>query len=479
MQTLRYVSTRGIAPAVPYCEAIQAGFAPDGGLYVPEPATYPGFHKSRLDILRRDQPSYIDTMIEWTYPFVDGVDMHTYRRIVADAFAPAQWGEDPAPIRKLSDKVSILELFHGPSGAFKDHAMQPVGKEFAHWLKRSGKSLTILVATSGDTGPAAVEAFRGVSGVRVIVFYPKDGTSTFQAKQMTAHAEGNIFVIAIDGSFDDCQAIVKNLGKRKDMVDSLNLSGVNSINWGRIKYQIGYYAYAWSRVATSPNDEVTFIVPSGNFGNIFAGFEARQMGLPIRLVMATNANKVLVDFFQSGVYAPWEHEIKTMSPSMNITKASNIERLLFYVTGYDPEATRGYMELVERQGSFELAKAHLKRLRECGIFADFANDDDCRLAMREVYENEQYKKYIMDPHTAVAYVVWKRLKHDAHQSVILSTAAPYKFDAAVQSAIGRVGDRPDRFKDLERAPDGSNVIHLSKDPEKTVDFLKSTFAKAA
>ena len=476
MKEMEYITTRGKAPVAFYCDAVMAGFAPDKGLYVPR--HFPHMHANRIQLLRAERPSYCDTQFEWTFPFVSGIGAPTYKNIIESAFSKGAWGDDPAPVRRLTDQLSVFELFHGPSGAFKDHPMQPVAREFEYLLAITNRKITIVVATSGDTGPAAIEAFRGLKNVRVVVFFPKDGTSDFQRKQMTAMATGNVFVVAVDGSFDDCQAIVKELGNRRDLVEALCLSGVNSINWGRIKYQIGYYPYAWSRVAQNNSDIITVVVPSGNFGNALAGIYAQTMGLPIRIVIATNANRILVDFFRSGVYRPWKEEIRTISPSMNITKASNIERLIFLITGCDADRTRAYMEQVEKEGGFTLDPRDFDTLRSLRVHADFVTDDDCTDAIRTVYHAHDH--YVMDTHTAVGYTIAQRiLKRTAGQVVVMSTAAPYKFDPAVSKAIGHAPARPLRFIGLESARDASNVVYLSKDANEAEQYLRNVVAKAA
>ncbi len=449
MSQPRFVSTRGGVPPAAYENAILSGLAGDGGLFTLK--ELPHVSKEWLRLLRGGRFDYRTLSLELS-SLLDGdsIPVQDRRRIINDAFSPDVWGKDPAPVKRLERDVHIMELWHGPSAAFKDLPMQPVGREFNYLLQKRGERKTVVVATSGDTGPAAIEAFRGSPNVDIVVLFPIKGTSPFQGQQISTPTESNVFPVGIEGVFDDCQALVKVLFRRPELVERLKLSGVNSINWGRIRSQIVYYFHLWGQIARDDDEIVTIIVPAGNFGNALAGYFAQETGLPIRIVIATNTNRMLTDFIGHGLYKPASEVVPTISPSMDINVSSNIERLLFRITGNDPSAVVAYMKQLAEQGYYQLRPVHMANLRATGIRADWASESECKDWMYHVYKKYGY---IIDPHTAAAYAVFKKMTYVFGQVVILSTASPIKFEDAVRSAgITAELERPAKFIGIEKLP---------------------------
>ena len=400
---MRYVSTRGEAPALNFVDVTLAGLARDGGLFVPEswpvlsPATIASF---------AGKP-YAEVAVEVIKPFVGdsiaAADLSRMAREAYDTFRhPAV-----APLIQLADNTFVLELFHGPTLAFKDLAMQFLGRLMDHALAKRGERTTIVVATSGDTGGAAVEAFRGRSHVDLIVLYPDGRVSDVQRRMMTTQDDANVHAIAIDGTFDDCQNIVKGLFNHHAFRDQVRLSGVNSINFARIVAQVVYYFTAAVALG-APHRKVAFTVPTGNFGDIFAGYVASRMGLPIdRLTVATNVNDILARTLASGTYEPRGVE-PTMSPSMDIQISSNFERLLFDASGRDAAAVRGLMASLDQSGSFTIGARALANIRE--MFSAGRADEQETAATIRAWMKEA--GYCADPHTAVALAVAEKETRD-------------------------------------------------------------------
>ena len=447
---MRYVSTRGEAPALDFREATLAGLASDGGLYVPE--RWPSF--TRDDIAGLAGLSYVDTAVRVLAPFAAGsLDEETLRRLCTTAYG--RFAHDAVtPLVQLDQRHWLLELFHGPTLAFKDVALQLLGQMFEHFLAGSDRQLTIIGATSGDTGSAAIDAVAGRAGVDIFMLHPRGRVSDVQRRQMTTVLAPNVHNIAIDGSFDDAQALVKMMFNDRDFAGRFDLSAVNSINWARLAAQVVYYFYAAVRLG-APGRKVAFAVPTGNFGDVFAGYVAAQMGLPVaRLIVATNVNDILHRALSARDYSVGA-VTATATPSMDIQVSSNFERLLFDLDGRDGTATAAQM------GGFEASRAMTLSDRQFqGAGELFASDridaDEMAMAMRWAHDRAGQ---VLDPHTAVGLAAARRTSLPAEVPVVtLATAHPAKFRDAVERATAvrprlpaRVGDlfeREERFDTL-------------------------------
>ena len=443
--SLRYISTRGEAPPLDFVEVMLAGLARDGGLYVPESwpqldaATIAGF---------AGRP-YAEVAADIVGRFVGGsIAEHDLARMTQEAYGSFR---HPAtvPLAQFGVSTFVLELFHGPTLAFKDLAMQLLGRLMDHVLAERGERITIVVATSGDTGGAAVEAFRGRAQADLIVLYPDGRISDVQRRMMTTATDDNVHALAIDGTFDDCQAIVKGLFNHHAFRDRVRLSGVNSINWARIVAQVVYYIT--SAVALgAPHRKVAFTVPTGNFGDVYAGYVAQRMGLPVdRLMIATNVNDILVRTLATGTYEVRE-VVPTASPSMDIQVASNFERLLFEADCRDPRPVRAAMGSLAQSRRFSLSAEALAEVR--GHFsADHADEAETAATIRTMLRETGM---LVDPHTAVALAVAEKDVHDPSlPTIVLSTAHPAKFPNAVEAACGVRPKLPDWLADLGERPE--------------------------
>jgi threonine synthase len=437
---MRYVSTRGEAPALDFVEVMLAGLARDGGLYVPE--TWPEYAPSAIAGFA-GRP-YAEVAVEVIRPFVGGsLPEAELARMAREAYGAFRHPA-VAPLVQLGTNLFVLELFHGPTLAFKDLAMQLVARLMDHVLGQRGERTTIVVATSGDTGGAAVEAFRGRAQVDVVVLFPHGRISEVQRRMMTTAADDNVHALAIEGTFDDCQALVKGMFNHHAFRDRLRLSGVNSINWARIVAQAVYYFTAAVALG-APHRKVAFTVPTGNFGDVYAGYVASRMGLPVdRLVVATNVNDILVRAFSTGDYEIRD-VVPTASPSMDIQVSSNFERLLFDAYGRDAKAVRALMGSLSQSRRFAVSAQALRSMR--ALFgADRADEDECAATMR-AWNREA--RYCADPHTAVALAVAEKEARDPSvPMVVLSTAHPAKFPEAVEAACGIKPRLPDWLADL-------------------------------
>jgi threonine synthase len=445
---MKYISSRGEAPILGFCEAMLAGLARDGGLYLPEtwpqmtPAEIRGiaglpFHEAALRVLS---------------PFVgDEIEAATFAGLLADAYAGFRHAA-VAPLVQTGPNSFILELFHGPTLAFKDIAMQLLGRIMDHVLSQRGRRATIVGATSGDTGSAAIEAFRGRANVDIFILYPHGRVSPVQQRQMTTVADANVHALAVEGTFDDCQALVKAMFNDHGFRDRLMLSGVNSINWARIMAQIVYYFAAAANLG-APERQVSFCVPTGNFGDIFAGYAAKRMGLPVdRLIIATNENDILARTIATGRYET--HKVTaTTSPSMDIQVSSNFERLLFEASGRDPGQVRRLMDGLTQSGAFTLPAAMHAEIRK-DFDAGKASQAEVASTIRALREGNGY---LADPHTAVGLHV---AGHFALKSptVTLATAHPAKFPAAVKAASGEEPQLPQWLGNLMQRPERFEVV---------------------
>src|SRR5579885_479977 len=444
---MKYISTRGDAPSASFIDVLLAALARDGGLYVPE--SWPQLSSDAIKGFKGK--SYAETAFEVIKPFVGGsISGADLKRMIGEAYTtfalPAV-----APLHELKSGEYLLELFHGPTLAFKDVAMQLLARLMDHALSVRNQRVTIVGATSGDTGGAAVEAFRGRERADLVMLFPQGRVSDVQRLMMTTATESNIHALAIDGTFDDCQAIVKGLFNDHAFRDRLKLSGVNSINFARIVAQIVYYFTAAVSLG-APDKKLSFVVPTGNFGDIFAGYVAKQMGLPVeRLVIATNVNDILARTLTSGRYE-LRPVIATESPAMDIQISSNFERLLFDAYGRDAGAVRKIMDELP-SGGFSIAEKPLAAIRE--IFdAGRAGEAETLATIRAVY---QESGYLLDPHSAVGIAVARKLKVKAPY-VSLGTAHPAKFPDAVEKASDIRPALPPRLSDLTKRKERFDVL---------------------
>jgi threonine synthase len=437
---VRYISTRGEAPPLGFIDVTLAGLARDGGLYVPE--SWPVFAPERIAGLA-GRP-YPEAVCEVLSPFVGGaLDPADLARMAREAYEVFRH-PSVAPLVQLGPGTFVLELHHGPTLAFKDLAMQFLARLMDHALAQRGERATIVCATSGDTGGAAVEAFRGRRNVDVVALFPRGRISEVQRRMMTTAPDDNVHALAIEGTFDDCQALVKALFNHHAFRDRVRLSAVNSINWARIVAQVVYYFTAAVALG-GPDRKVAFTVPTGNFGDVFAGYVAMRMGLPIdRLVVATNVNDILVRVLETGDYAP-RAVTATTSPSMDIQVSSNFERLLFDAYGRDAGAVRALMGSLAQSQRYSIAPGPLAEIRS-RFAAGRADEEETAAAIRAAYTDADY---LIDPHSAVAVAVANKEPRDAAvPMIVLSTAHPAKFPDAVAAACGRRPALPDWLADL-------------------------------
>ncbi len=435
---MNYISTRGEAPARGFAGVLLAGLAEDGGLFMPE--TWP--HLSPAELRSWRGLPYAEVAARVMHPFVaDAVPFDTLLAMTHDAYAG--FGHPAVvPMVQIETNVWSLELFHGPTLAFKDMAMQVLGRLFAHVLQAEGKRITIVGATSGDTGSAAIEACAGRQGIDMVILHPEGRTSEVQRRQMTTVKAGNIANIAVAGTFDDCQDLVKAMFADQPFRDEVHLSAVNSINWARIAAQIPYYVYA-ALALGAPEREVAFSVPTGNFGNVMAAWAARRMGVPIsRLVVASNRNDILARFLDSNDMSVRQVE-PSLSPSMDIQVSSNFERLLFELLDRDPHATAATMQAFRRTGRMAVPDAAWHRART--LMHGFRLDDAGTGAeIRRLHA----QGYLADPHTAIGIAAARALPCGHAPTICAATAHPAKFPDAMEEATGTRPPLPPRLADL-------------------------------
>jgi len=465
---LRYLSTRGEAPELAFDDVLLAGLAADGGLYVP--AAYPSL--SAAEIAALAGVPYAEAATRLIAPFAEGLGRDVLAQATQDAYAGFSHTAI-TPLAQIDDNLFVLELFHGPTLAFKDLAMQLLGRLMSHVLTERGLKATIVGATSGDTGAAAIEAFKGQSAVDVFILYPDRRVSDVQRRQMTTVADSNVYTIALDGSFDDAQAILKSLFRDAAWRARLGLAGVNSINWARVVAQMVYY-FTSAVALGSPHRKISFAVPTGNFGDVLAGYVAKRMGLPVeRLIVATNANDILARAFASGRYEP-RGVTPTQSPSMDIQVSSNFERLLFDACGRDAGATRSAFASLEQAGGFDIPPDALAAI--CRDFdAQAVSEPETSAEIAFTYERTGY---VLDPHTATGVRAARaRLAKDPETPVIaLATAHPAKFPAAIRRAIGVDIELLARLKPILDAPE--RFMRLENDEARIKTFIEGN-ARAA
>ncbi len=464
MDSARYLSTRGGDSGRRFSEILLEGLAPDGGLYLP--SAYPRLDAAALRSWRGlSYPELAERVVEL---FVDDIPAADLRELIHRTYTPEVFGtEEITPLTRLDDELWLLELANGPTLAFKDMAMQLLGALFEYQLGRRGETLNILGATSGDTGSAAEYAMRGRGGISVFMLSPQGRMSPFQQAQMFTLQDANIHNLAVQGVFDDCQDIVKAVSADLDFKRRLRIGTVNSINWARLLAQVVYYVAGWLAAADREDQQVSFTVPSGNFGNICAGHVARMMGLPIRcLVLATNENNVLEEFLRTGAYrvrgAAETHQ--TSSPSMDISKASNVERFVFDLLDRDAERTRQlFGEAVPQAGGFTLTPAELARVADFGFVAGRSEHAD-RLATIGAVWRESGR--LIDTHTADGVHVARGHIEDGVPMIVLETAQPAKFADTVREATGITPPLPTSLSDIESLPLRCEVIAPDADVVK-------------
>ncbi|MEP3048576.1 MAG: threonine synthase [Roseibium sp.] len=446
---MKYSSTRGEAPVLEFSDVLLQGLARDGGLYLPK--TWPQFDAAKIASFAGK--SYEDVAFEVISPFVDGsIPDSDLKGMIADSYAGFR---HPAvtPLVQTGSNTFILELFHGPTLAFKDVAMQLLGRMMDYVLTKRGLRATIVGATSGDTGGAAIEAFRGRERTDIFILFPDGRVSNVQRRQMTTPKEDNVHALALTGNFDDCQAIVKGMFNHFAFRDRVALSGVNSINWARILAQIVYYFVAGAALG-APNRKISFTVPTGNFGDIFAGYAAMKMGLPIeKLIVATNVNDILARTLETGRYEKRGVE-PTISPSMDIQVSSNFERLLSEVCGRDGEAVRRMMNQLNQSGSFTIEDGPLGEIRT-HFGAGRCNEQETETTIASLW---QEAGYLLDPHTAIGVHVAKSHEDSTTPMVVLGTAHPAKFPDAVEKASGVRPDLPENLTDMMTAEERQQVL---------------------
>ncbi|MEI6287154.1 MAG: threonine synthase, partial [Bacillota bacterium] len=441
---MKYVSTRNRKEKLTASEVIIKGIAPDGGLYVPE--VMPQFDLTMMGIM--PSCSYQERVAVIIEQFLPEFTEKEIDKAVAAAYNKNNFDvKEIAPVVLLESGTAVLELWHGPTAAFKDMALQllPQLLKLAMKKTKDKSKIAILTATSGDTGKAALEGFKNVPGTKIIVFYPFDGVSAVQKQQMVTTEGDNTYVIGCSGNFDDAQTGVKDIFADQEFAKELlskkiKLSSANSINWGRLLPQIAYYFSAYAEMQNHKqiglSEKLNFVVPSGNFGNILAGYCAKAMGLPInKLICASNSNNVLAEFFATGKYNRKRNFMKTISPSMDILVSSNLERLLFLVSNGDSEKVNSWMSQLALDGEYSIDPKTAAAIKEV-FWADWIDEEDTLHTINKVYFE---RGYLLDPHTAVAWRSLERYRKqtgDSTPSVIVSTASPFKFNEAVLGAIG-------------------------------------------
>lgn len=466
---MKYISTRGQTEPMDFSDVLLMGLAPDGGLMLPE--SYPQVDSATLNEWRK--LSYPELAFEIMRLFATDIDETDLKDIINRTYTKEVFGSDDiVPVRQLEDDLYILGLSNGPTLAFKDVAMQFLGNAFEYVLKKKGKRLTIIGATSGDTGSAAEYALRGKDNIEVFMMSPHGKMSEFQRAQMYSLTDANIHNIAIKGMFDDCQDIVKALQQDADFKAKYSLGTVNSINWGRILAQIVYYFKAYFAVTENNDEKITFCVPSGNFGNICAGHIAREMGLPVdRLIVATNENDVLNDFFNQGVYTPRpaDKTYVTSSPSMDISKASNFERFVYLLLEKDSNRVHELFDGVKTGKGFDLSDVLDAVNSRYGFAAGKSTHQDRLNTIKSVYEN--YNDLI-DPHTADGVKVARELQKEGEVIVCAETALPVKFSETIFEAVGEIDiERPEHTKDIESLE--QHVTVLDNDASLVADEIRA------
>ncbi|HEU5079432.1 MAG TPA: threonine synthase [Opitutaceae bacterium] len=447
---MRFISTRGQTPALSFSDAVATGLAPDGGLFLPE--TLPSFSG---DLARFEKLNYAELCFEFLRVFATDIQPEVLRAIVAKSYTTFSHPEI-APLVRLDENLFVLELFHGPTLAFKDFALQLLGNLYEHQCKVRGETINVLGATSGDTGAAAIHGLLGKPGTAIFILYPNGRVSPLQERQMACTGADNVFALAVDGTFDDAQTALKDVFGDLAFRKRFRLSAVNSINLARVLAQCVYYLYAYLRLPAAKREEVEFVVPTGNFGNVLAGWMLQRMGVPIRgFKVATNQNDILYRLFTTGEYRVADVH-PSLAPSMDIQVASNFERFIYYSVGRDAAKVRAIMQSFKQSGAYKFENF------DRDIFsASRTTDTEISSIIKDVYRKYNY---VADPHTACAF---KEI-NAARTSVVLSTASPAKFPETITAAIGKDPTHPT----LDALKSKPIVKHLiAANPAAIKDFI--------
>ena len=447
---MQYISTRGLAPPLQFDDVLLEGLASDGGLYVPD--KWPKLSKSELEKLK--DLSYPSMALEIMHPYIrDVIPREILEDILIEAYANFS-NSQIAPIKRIDDSTWLLELFHGPTLAFKDYALQVVGKLFNYVLEKKKKTVTIIGATSGDTGSAAIEACKNKDAINLFMMHPKGRVSEVQRRQMTTVESSNIYNIALEGTFDDCQDMVKLLFSDQEMREKYNLSAVNSINWARILSQIVYYFWAGTSIQDT-NKKLKFIVPTGNFGNIFAGYAAHKMGLPIhKLIVASNENNILTRYLNTGNMTALDVK-STLAPSMDIQISSNFERLIFDIYNQNGTSVREAMTTFRTTNSIRFSEESWKTI--CDLFDGFSASD--QLIKETILRFYETKGELIDPHTATGIAASLANKNNTDtNTVCLATAHPAKFPEAIKDSVGFYPEVPKQLKSIFQKEEKFTVL---------------------
>jgi len=453
---MKYVSTRNNSKEYKFEEVFIKGLADDGGLYVP---TFLRKY-THQDLLELKNLSYNELSTKIISQFLsDFISKEDLSSLVKKSYSTFR-EKDVVKISSIG-KLKLLELFHGPTLAFKDVAMQFIGNLYEYYLSKNDKKINIVVATSGDTGAAAINAIKGKSNLNIFVLHPNNRISSVQRKLMTTVEEKNVFNIAIDGNFDDCQNIVKSMFSDLEFSKSINMSGVNSINWARIIAQAVYYFYTYFKLGS---ETVSFSVPTGNFGDVFAGYLAKKMGLPIdKLIVATNTNDILHRAISKGDYVSKQVK-ETLSPSMDIQLASNFERLIYYINNSESSKTVDIMKKI-KQNSYQIEKSNLEMIQK-DFLSESCNEQETLDIIKKNYEENNI---ILDPHTAIGVGAANKLSFN--DCVVLSTAHPCKFPDAIKNAINKYEELPQKLKHVLDKEENFEV--LKNNTEEVKKFIKS------
>jgi threonine synthase len=456
---MRYISTRGGIQPIAFKDAVMMGLASDGGLLLPQ--SYPAVSREQLDSWRL--LSYRGLAFEVISRFIDDISPSDLKIIIDRSYATFTHPEITPVVKQ--DGIYILELFHGVTLAFKDVALQFLGNIFEYILAERGQKLNIIGATSGDTGSAAIHGVRGKAGITIFILHPHGKTSAVQALQMTTVTDANVHNIAVRGTFDDCQDMVKALFGDLKFKDRYSLGAVNSINWARVLAQVVYYFYAWLKVSKETDKPIHFSVPTGNFGDIFAGYVARRMGLPIgKLLLATNENNILTRFINAGDYS-LGNVVQTVSPSMDIQIASNFERYLYHLFTDDSDRVKNAFVELKDSGRISFTPAEMNQVR-----ADFCSSSVNQSATRETIRNFHSETgYLLDPHTAVGVKAALEMLPADSARICLATAHPAKFSETVEKAIGKSVPLPESVRELEGKPTRCEI--MDADLEKVRAFI--------
>ena len=455
---MEYISTRNTQKTFSFKDVFLKGLASEGGLYVPK--QIPLYSKQDLEKLRN--LSYEELAVKIILDFCDDeFNESELKNLVKRSYKDFRV-KDVVSIRKIG-KINLLELFHGPTLAFKDIAMQVIGNMYENILQKNKLKVNLVVATSGDTGAAAISAIKDRKNIKIFVLHPENKISEIQRKFMTTVGASNVFNIALSGNFDDCQKFVKSMFADKQFKNSINMSGVNSINWARIIFQIVYYFKSYFKV-TQMNEKINFSVPTGNFGDIYAGYVSKKMGLPInKLVIATNKNDILKRVVNTGYYKPSE-VMHTVSPSMDIQVASNFERLIFDISSGSSERTIKLMKDLNELGEFKIEKSELKKIKD-NFLAESLSEEETKSIISETYKNH---KILIDPHTAIGVGVIKKISLEGN-TVVLSTAHPSKFYDVVMEGSSVKAELPENLKNILVGKE--NYDKLPKDLEKVKNYI--------